>query len=144
MAPKTLPPRAYVREALDYDPETGAFRWRERPSAHFPDEVTRRKWNTRWADKPAGKAHCRGYLRITLDYKDYLLHRLAWLLGHGEPVPGMLDHIDGDRRNNRIANLRAATQSENNWNSRLRKNNLVGVKGVRRMRSGRFSAEIWL
>ena len=144
MAPKKLPPRSYVRQCLTYDPKTGELRWRKRPLSHFPDRVTAQKWNTRWAGKIAGKNHARGYWMLTIDYQGHLAHRVAWLLAYGEPVPHMLDHIDGNRQNNRIANLRAATQSENNWNSRLRKNNLVGVKGIRRVpRSGKFSAEIW-
>lgn len=139
-----LPDRSYVLECLSYDPRTGDLHWRKRPISHFPDGVTARKWNTRWSGKLAGKCHPKGYWILTLDYQGYLAHRLVWLLARGEPVPDMLDHIDGDRQNNRVANLRPATQSENNWNSRLRKNNLVGVKGIRRLpRDGKFIAEIW-
>ena len=132
MAPKILPDRAYVRDILDYNPETGLFRWRPRPLVYaFRHAGDVAGWNNRGTHN---------YIRIELDGAGYLAHRLAWLLVHGEPVPPIIDHIDGDTRNNRIDNLRASTKAENCANGVRRHHNTTGVKGVIRKPNGRFEA----
>lgn len=113
-----LPPQAVLRERLHYDPETGVFRWRS---------VTN---NRMAADGTAGWVRDRGYIRISLEYRTYYAHRLAWLYVHGAPVPPIIDHIDGNPSNNRIANLRAATHPQNIANARRRRDNTSGFKGV--------------
>ena len=113
----------YVREILDYDPGTGVFKWKWR------DDV-RKNENTRWTGKVAGCVGSDGYLEIGINYRLYYAHRLAWLYVHGEWPPEQIDHIDGDRPNNRIDNLRLATRQENNRNVGLQKNNTTGIKGV--------------
>jgi hypothetical protein len=113
----------YVRAILDYDPETGEFRWRWR------DDV-RKNENTRWAGKVAGTVTTNGYVNISIHCRQYLAHRLAWLIVNGEWPPEEIDHIDLDKTNNRIANLRLATRQENLRNVGLRKNNFTGVSGV--------------
>jgi len=67
---------------------------------------------------------------VFIDRKSYLLHRLIFLMHYGY-LPYMVDHIDGDRSNNRIENLRAATHAENCWNAKSRKDSKTGVKNVK-------------
>lgn len=81
------------------------------------------------AGDPAGTLANNGYLRTHWKEKFYLNHRLIWLM-HNKELPEFIDHIDGDRLNNRIENLRSATASQNQHNQKLRSNNKSGVKGV--------------
>ena len=106
-----------LRELLDYDEETGVFTWRTN------------RGNVR-AGSVAGTAHCRGYRQICLDGSIYLEHRMAWLHVYGEHPQGALDHRDRCRTNNRIANLRMVTGSENQQNRAIPRNNTSGFKGV--------------
>jgi HNH endonuclease len=138
---KALPPRALVRQLLSYDADTGVFTWRPRPREMFTREGMWRWWNKQFAGKIAGCPVAAGYIRIGLLGVTYRAHRLAWLYVHGEPVPDVPDHIDTDRTNNRIDNLRAATDADNQANSRMQSNNQTGVKGVTRRKRG-FEAHI--
>lgn len=65
--------------------------------------------------KPLGNLTSNGYIRLSLLRREYRLHRLVWLWVHGEHVPDGLtiDHINGDKTDNRIANLRLATVCQN-------------------------------
>lgn len=70
-----------------------------------------------------------GYTRVSIESKQYLLHRIVFMMFHGY-MPEFIDHIDEDRSNNRIANLRAATKSQNNSNVTRNILSFSGVKGV--------------
>lgn len=144
MALRTLPDREYVRECLDYDQDTGKFRWRVRPVGHFPKRPMRDcvAWNANYAGKIAGSRHSKNTIRIVIDRHIFYAHRLAWLIAHGFPVPAIIDHIDGDPANNRIGNLRAAKNGDNTANARIPKNNRLGVKGVRLHKHGTFEARV--
>lgn len=126
MAGKTAITAEYVRARLDYDPETGTFTWKPKSGGDLQTNA----WNAHWAGKVAGTPHKRGYIVITLDERKWLAHRLAWLYVFGEWPAGGLDHKDKDTSNNAIANLRPASQSQNNWNTSKRRNNSSGFKGV--------------
>ena len=76
-----------------------------------------------------GSNHNDGYLHSRIDRRIYLLHRLIFLYHKGF-LPEFIDHIDGNRRNNKIGNLREATRSQNISNSKLKNNNTSGFKGV--------------
>ena len=110
-----------LREVLRYDSDNGEFWWRVKPSkyAHRVD-----------ISNPAGFVKPDGYRQIKIDGVTYREHRLAWLYVHGEWPAEQIDHIDLDRSNNRIDNLREATHSENMCNSSLYANNKSGFKGV--------------
>ena len=140
MAAKPLPSRELVRQLLDYNPATGMLTWRHRAEGLFKRHRQFLNWNARYSGRPTGYRTAFGYLIVRLDPTVFMAHRLIWLLVHGEPVPE-IDHIDGDRANNRIANLRAATRSQNRANSGTSKNNTSGVKGVNAHKN-RFHARI--
>ena len=71
----------------------------------------------------------RGYLIVPFQYKHYYVHRIIFMMQHGY-VPHIIDHIDGNRSNNKIENLRPATRSENCRNQKTPKNNTSGYKNV--------------
>ena len=137
----------HVRSILDYDPETGVFTWKTRPASMFRDgrksaEHEASIWNAKWAGSTAGTLQ-KGYCRISVHARRHSAHRLAWLLVHGEWPDGDVDHIDGNRLNNRIANLRLATRSQNLANARKSNRNTSGLKGVSwNKKSQRWMAQI--
>jgi len=73
----------------------------------------------------------KGYYAIRINGTNYQLQRLVWIYHNGDiPDVMQVDHIDGNKVNNRIENLRLATQSENNHNTKISSKNTSGVKGV--------------
>lgn len=123
----------YLRSALHYDPDTGVFTWRERTD--MPP-----KWNGKWTGKQAGWTAL-GYRRINVNSTTYQAHRLAWLYMTGKWPAADIDHMDCDTLNNRWRNLRSATRSQNNCNSKRRSDNKSGFKGVSRKST---SPKLWL
>lgn len=122
-----------LRELLSYDPETGDFVWLVSPRRNVA------------AGTLAGSVHSKGYLHIRVDCGLYLSHRLARLYVTGEWPAALVDHRDGDKRNNRYSNLRDATTQTNKQNTRhAYKNNLSsGLLGVSLDRkSGKWRAYI--
>ena len=71
----------------------------------------------------------RGYKYLNIYNKKYYVHRVIWLMHYGY-LPKFIDHIDGNRLNNRIENLRACTLSENSCNSKIRSDSTSKIKGV--------------
>ena len=76
-----------------------------------------------------GSLHHSGYLFIQINSKTYLAHRVIFLYHHGF-LPQYIDHIDGNKSNNKIENLREATRHQNSFNTKLYKTNTSGIKGV--------------
>lgn len=97
--PTIYPDAASLRSVLDYDPTTGVFRWKGR------------------GQRVAGKRVSAGYVRITIKGRAYYAHRLAWIMIFGREPENLLDHKNCIRNDNRIANLREASASQNQWNS---------------------------
>jgi hypothetical protein len=79
--------------------------------------------------KPVGSVNGKGYLETKLDGKFIKVHRVVFEMHHGY-APEVIDHIDGNRQNNKIDNLRAATDGENKYNQKIYKSNTSGAKGV--------------
>jgi hypothetical protein len=142
MAPKRLPPAAYLRQCFDYDPTTGVLTWRARPLSDFPDEHTMSMWNTRYAGTIAGSAEI-GRITVRLSNVQYGAHRIIWRMLHPRGrMPNEIDHRDLNKFNNRPGNLRAATRSQNMANTQIdHRRNTTGYKGVYK-HSHKFKAQI--
>lgn len=124
-----------------YDAETGELFWRRRPESMFPDPASAARWNGRYAGKRALTAKTKaGYLTGLLFRKHVKAHSVAWAIAHGR-WPYEIDHINGDKSDNRIANLREVTRQENSRNRGMRSDNCTGVAGVSKRR-GRWLARI--
>lgn len=119
-------------ELLSVNPEKGIFIWRANTGGKGKK------------DKEAGTLMSNGYVKIGIDGKEYLAHRLMWLFVHGEYPKTNIDHKDRCRSNNCISNLRLATPKQNAENM-FRESNTSGFKGVhfnKRLKSRPWSANI--
>src|SRR6478736_3606728 len=113
MAAKNLPDAAYLRECLDYDPETGVLTWKPRPREHFRDDHDWHIWLSRFPGKPAGGISYYGYIQVALTGRIYRSHRIIWAMQTGSWPVAHMDHINRDRSDNRWVNLRQATAHQN-------------------------------
>lgn len=124
MKPKPIPLSQTELETLfDYNPETGVLKHKHRLSASA-------QWNSRFAGKEAGWLQPdNGYIFISIHYRRYRAHRVIYKLFYGiEPTE--IDHINGDRADNRITNLRVVNRKQNTKNQKKRSNNTSGVTGI--------------
>jgi hypothetical protein len=128
-APAELPSIELLRELFDY--ADGFLYWRvnKGPKAQKGSR--------------AGAVNTEGYWLVGINRKKYLAHRLIWVM-HGNSPVALLDHINGDRLDNRIENLREADPGINMRNMRIRKDSTSGVKGVSQIRNtGRWTGQVW-
>lgn len=116
-----------LRELVSYDPETGVFRRR----------------TGRPIGKPAGYIASKGYRYIGVDRRIYRAARLAWLYMTGEWPPEQIDHINNVRDDDRFANLRKATPSQNSANGLRYSTNTSGFKGVSQSRRDALRPRPW-
>ena len=108
---------AVLKEVLDYNSNTGQFTWLIQPSSKVP------------LFSEAGSIN-NGYRYITYNGSRYAAHRLAWAFTYGCLPVGMLDHVDRDKDNNAILNLRESNPTENGLNRGLQSNNKSGHKNI--------------
>lgn len=108
-----------IADYVEVDPTSpSGLRWKVKRGPVFPGD-------------PAGNVQPNLYYQVCINYKKMYTHRVVWELVNGPIPPKMeIDHIDGNRQNNDIANLRLATHSNNKWNTTKRSNNTSGFKGV--------------
>lgn len=127
-------PHKYLIETLDYNPETGEFTWKN-PSSYQMHP----------GDK-AGTLNASGYILICINGIRYKAHRLAWFYHYGEwpsDEAPQIDHINGNKADNRISNLRCATRVKNSRNHKGRSTNTSGCTGVSFKKSnGKWQAVI--
>ena len=119
---------AYLRRLFEY--KDGDLYWR----------VNRGR--QRCTGKKAGRLTPYGYVSVEIDGKSHQAHRLVWIYHFGL-IDGLIDHIDGNRSNNRLENLRQCDRHQNAHNRRICRRNKTGVKGVRvRPDNGKYEARI--
>lgn len=112
----------YLKSLLKYDPKSGYFFWKINKSSRAR------------IGRKTGNKNGNGYIILKVDCYRFQAHQIAWLLVKGKWPKKDIDHIDGNRSNNSISNLREATKQQNAWNMK-RKNgenikNTSGTKGV--------------
>jgi len=135
------PAGSFVKPSVTYELllklvqfDGGRYFWRERPLEMFRYAGVGRVWNKMHSGKElAWESHREGYLRIRIFDKAYLAHRLVWLYHKGAWPTGEVDHINGNRSDNRIENLRDVPKIENARNRRPSAANTSGITGVHRV-----------
>ncbi len=131
-----MPDAEVLRALLSYDTESGLLTWRPRPDAA-------KDWNTKYALTEAGSVKANGYRSISLNKRDFLVHRIVFKMMTGRDPEAEVDHRDGNPANNRWANLREADRAQNAQNCPTKRNNRLGFKGVVfHPQSGKYRASI--
>lgn len=118
-----------LADVIKYNPFTGEFFWKVSPNRSIP------------AGTKAGRLESQGYLEIRYKGKFYLGHRLAFYLSKGF-TPRVIDHINGNPSDNRWCNLREASRGQNSQNTKTRCDNTSGIKGVTKLKNGRWRARV--
>lgn len=119
-----------VRELFDYDPMIGIFTWKKSRGNQFTKPGMK-----------AGSKDTYGHIGIEIKGKTYLAHRLAWLFVYDKWPEHQIDHINRNREDNRIENLRDVIGIENAKNKGNYNNNTTGLKGVT-LKKGKFISQI--
>lgn len=125
---KFIPSPRLLNNVLSYDATTGKFKWKERRPILFKAGNGGRmsrctSWNKVWSGKPAlNTVNDNDYLYGRIFNKNFYAHRVAWAMTYGVWPEQEIDHINGDRKDNRIENLRAVSRRRNMRNLKTRKN----------------------
>lgn len=119
-----------LRELFDYDPASGVLTWRKRGEHWFKSQRDCQAWNTRYAGKPANYIHKLGYVVVRLFGRAYKGHRVAYAIHYGRWPTLQIDHINGVKTDNRIANLREVDNQTNARNTKIHRHNTSGFSGI--------------
>lgn len=106
-----------IQSLFSYDPETGHVYWKAKGSGRIKK-------------KPAGTIEESGYIGILVNGKRIRAHRIAWVIQYGKWPSDQIDHINGNPSDNRLCNLREATNLQNGKNCKLKKSNSSGFAGI--------------
>jgi hypothetical protein len=118
-----------LKNILDYDADIGIFTWKIKSGCQAEGYI-------------AGSSTASGHLKVSINGENYRLHNLAWFYVNGVWPIDTLDHINGDKQDNRISNLREATLAQNNWNRGANKNNTMKLKNIIRVRDNYYRVKI--
>jgi hypothetical protein len=125
---------------FDVDLTAGELRWKPRPEG--PDA---KRFNRLFAGKIAGRPDSGGHRQVTVGGSLYYVHRILWKVAYGADPEAQVDHINGVRSDNRLANLRSAKHEENSQNRQKHRNNTSGFKGVSwHSKAGKWQAVIYV
>lgn len=132
-----------LHRVMRYDAETGRLYWRERTADLMPDLRNRASWNAKNAGREALRnINSNGYKIGTVFGQPILAHRAVWILEH-DNCEGEIDHISGDKLDNRLSNLRLVDTLTNQHNKPMPSKNTSGVVGVSFHKGmGRWAAKI--
>lgn len=143
MAKEARPSVGRLLEVLTFNPDTGSLVWRRRNVADFPSIRSHKIWNTRFAGKPALRSKRKdGYLVGSVDGAACYAHRVCWAMISGAWPVGEVDHINGDRTDNRATNLRDVGRGENTRNKQVGVRNQSGALGVMLDHTGHYRVRI--
>jgi len=130
MNKKPLPDVDTLHKLLILDADAGLLYWRERDRVFFKTAWRWKSWNDMWAGQPAFETVAHGYKTGGIFNVKYFAHRIIWLMHHGSMNDDDIDHINHDRIDNRISNLRLVSRQGNMRNLSLRADNKSGYVGV--------------
>lgn len=144
MTKRILPTPEELHQLLEYCPDTGKLYWKTRPEQMFATPRAYAIWNSRFPGTEAFTAiKGSGYYHGKIFGRPYLANRVIWAMNTGSWPSDQIDHINGDRLNNRMTNLRESSSAQNMRNQGARKTNKTGFKGVDfDKRAGKFRAQI--
>jgi len=132
MKPRRELPIETLREFFTYNPRTGELRYRKnRAHKWFKSDRLWKAWNVQCGGKLATNINSgHGYRGVSVNQTNYLAHRVIWAMMTGAWPEDEIDHINGDRADNRWSNLRSASRTRNARNMVMHTNNTSGMTGV--------------
>jgi HNH endonuclease len=115
---------------LEYHSDTGFLTWKRRDRKMFKTDRDWKLWNAQYAEKAALTAISGGYCHGIILQKTYSAHRVIWAIFYGKWPSDEIDHVNHDRSDNKIKNLRDVVSLENMKNKKLYISNKIGTPGV--------------